>query len=149
MRSPTSPLSPETAAAARISRALLERYAAPDEPLILHIGDDAELLELPSEAVEMLRDILAAIASGERVSVLTEHAELSTFEAAAILNVSRPYLIRLLDEQQIPSHKVGTHRRVRLDDLLEYKERDVRARQAVLDQLIQDGVEQDMGHRCQ
>ncbi len=95
----------------------------------------------------MLRDILAAMASGERVSVLTEHTELSTFEAAAILNVSRPYLIKLLDEQQIPSRKVGTHRRVRPDDLMAYKEQDDRGRQAAMDQLIREAVEHDMGYR--
>lgn len=143
----SSPPSSETSATARNSGSLLDRHASPDKSLILHIGDDADVLELPAEAVKLLRDILAAIASGERVSVLTQHAELSTFEAAAILNVSRPYLIKLLDEQHIPSRKVGSHRRVRLDDLMAYKERDDRARQEVMNQLIQDAIEQDMGYR--
>lgn len=142
-----SPTSSETSTTARASGALLDRHASPDKSLVLHIGDAGELLELPAEAVEMLRDILAAMASGERVSVLAEHTELSTFEAAAILNVSRPYVIKLLDGQQIPSRKVGTHRRVRLDDLMAYKEQDDRVRQAAMDQLIQDAVEQDMGYR--
>ena len=147
MRISTSPVSSEASAAAQMSGALLDQYAAPNEPLILHIGDDAELLELPSEAVKMLRDILAAMASGERVSVLTENPELSTFEAASILNVSRPYVIKLLDEQRIPSRKVGTHRRVRLDDLMAYKAQDDRGRQAAMDQLIREADEQDMGYR--
>lgn len=67
--------------------------------------------------------MVAELKRGNGISLVQLHAELTTAEAAELLNVSQPHLIKILDSENIPYHRVGTHRRVRLSDLLEYKER--------------------------
>ena len=76
-----------------------------------------------------------------------ENAELSTVQAAEVLNVSRPFLIKLLEDGAIPHRKVGKHRRVRMEDVMSYKAAIDTEREAVLDQLAADAQEQDMGYR--
>lgn len=75
----------------------------------------------------------------------SERGELTTVQAADILHVSRPFLIKLLEEGQIPYHKVGKHRRIQVEDVMNYKHSINQQREAVLDQLAADAQEQDMG----
>jgi excisionase family DNA binding protein len=103
-------------------------------------------LELPAGAVALLMDILEAMAAGQGVSLVPENAELTTVQAAAMLNVSRPYLIKLLHENAIPHRKVGKHRRIRMEDVMAYKARIDREREAVLDQLTLEAQQNDMGY---
>lgn len=105
-------------------------------------GDGQELV-VPYGAVELLAKILAHLATGQGVSVVPDQAELTTQQAADLLNVSRPYLIGLLDASEIEFRKVGTHRRVSTRSLLEYKRRDDAGRREAADELIQLG--QDVG----
>ncbi|MCD0453747.1 helix-turn-helix domain-containing protein [Actinocorallia sp. API 0066] len=92
-------------------------------------GDEA--LVLPRDAVTMLAYILTQLAEGRGVTAIPNHAELTTRQAAEVLNVSRPYLIGLLDAGKIPHRLVGRHRRVRFEDLMAYKQRtDTESRQA-------------------
>lgn len=143
------PPSAQDAAIARVSGQLLSRYARQKRPLTLRVHDAEQerSIELPAGAVALLMDILEAMASGRGVAIVPENAELTTVEAAAALNVSRPYLIKLLDEGVIPHRKVGKHRRIRMEDVMAYKARDDREREAVLDQLVGEAQEQGMGYQ--
>ena len=86
------------------------------------------------------------MASGQGITIIPEDAELTTVQAADILHVSRPFLIKLLDEGQIPYRRVGKHRRIRMEDVMNYKWAIDQQREAVLDQLVADAQEQDMGY---
>ncbi|QIA26756.1 helix-turn-helix domain-containing protein [Thermaerobacter sp. PB12/4term] len=89
-------------------------------------------LELPASVFRVLVDVVRAMARGQSVAVLHYDEELTTQQAADLLQVSRPYLVRLLEEGKIPYHMVGTHRRIYLRDVLAYKElRDRRRREAL------------------
>lgn len=87
----------------------------------LRVIDGKETIEVPVAALRMLVNILANMAAGNAVSLMPIHAELTTQEAADFLNVSRPYLVGVLDRGELAHHKVGTHRRVYFRDLQEYK----------------------------
>lgn len=89
-------------------------------------------LELPASVFRVLVDVVRALARGQSVAVLHYDEELTTQQAADLLQVSRPYLVRLLEEGKIPYHMAGTHRRIYLRDVLAYKElRDRRRREAL------------------
>ncbi|WP_440980813.1 excisionase family DNA-binding protein [Shinella sumterensis] len=143
------PPSAQDAAIARVSGQLLSRYARQKRPLTLRVHDTEHErpIELPAGAVELLMDILEAMAAGRGVTIIPENAEFSTVEAARALNISRTYLIKLLDEGEIPHRKVGKHRRIRIEDVMAYRARDDREREAILDQLVSDAQEQEMGYQ--
>ena len=142
------PPSAQEAAIARASGQLLSRYARNNASLKLRVtdGEQAEPIELPAGAVALLMDILEAMAAGQGVTIIPENAELTTVQAADVLNVSRPFLIKLLDEQKIPHRKVGKHRRIRMEDVMAYKASIDAERESVLDHLAADAQEQDMGY---
>jgi excisionase family DNA binding protein len=95
-------------------------------------------IELPDEAVELLRAVLAHMAEGNAVQLVPVHAELTTQQAADLLGVSRPFLVRLLEQGAIPHRKVGAHRRVLASDLLQYKEREDRERRDAARELTEE-----------
>lgn len=103
------------------------------------VGDNA--LVLPREAVSMLAFILAQVAEGRGVQVMPSHAELTTQQAADMLNISRPYLIGLLEAGAIPYRLVGRHRRIRHDDLMKYKRQGSVKRRVAADELSELGQE--------
>lgn len=106
-----------------------------EQPVHLHLGDHLEEVEVPRSALTMLTYVLDSFAQGEEVSVLRSEAEMTTQQAADILNVSRPFLIGLLDSGQISYRTVGTHRRVKSASLLRYMREDDARRQAAADAL--------------
>lgn len=142
------PPTAQDAALARTSGQILARYAKTDKPVKVRIAEDhnEQALELPAGAVSLLMDVLEAMAAGRGVTLIPENAELTTVQAADILNVSRPYLIKLLEENKIPHRKVGKHRRILMEDLMAYKARDDQERQAVLDELAREAQEQGYGY---
>lgn len=107
---------------------------------------DGRDLVLPRQAVALLRDLLAELAQGNAVTVVPTHAELTTQQAADILNVSRPHVVKLLEAGQIPYARVGTHRWIRYQDLLDYKTKRDRESREALDALARQGQALDMGY---
>ena len=89
----------------------------------LRVEIDDKTLEVSREALEALGDVLEVLERGNEVEVVEKEKELTTGEAAEMLNVSRPYLVDLLESGEIPFHKVGSHRRVRLADVQKYREK--------------------------
>jgi len=110
----------------------------------LVVADDPqETLVVPRGAVELLARVLAHMAAGEGVSVVPAHAELTTQQAAELLNVSRPFLIGLLEAGEIEHRKVGKHRRIKAQSLMAYLARDDQERRAAADELTR--LNQEMG----
>lgn len=115
-----------------------------DSVIRLVVADDPqETLVVPRGAVELLARVLAHMAVGQGVSVVPAHAELTTQQAAELLNVSRPFLIGLLDDGKIDYRKVGKHRRIQAQSLLAYMASDDHERREAADELTQ--LNQDMG----
>ncbi|PHM10132.1 helix-turn-helix domain-containing protein [Nostoc sp. 'Peltigera malacea cyanobiont' DB3992] len=107
----------------------------------LKLAANGEEMTIPNSVYRVLRQVVQAMASGKNVSIVTHSPELTTQQAADLLNVSRPYLIKLLEQGELPYILVGTHRRVNFDDLIKYKQqRDIKRRQ-VLDELIAESQE--------
>jgi excisionase family DNA binding protein len=107
---------------------------------------EIESLEIPAEAFKLLAYILTEMGQGNVVTLTPIHAELTTKQAADLLHVSRPFLCKLLDSNKIPHRKVGRHRRVKYVDLMAYKKATDNDRSQVLDELVKQAQELDMGY---
>jgi excisionase family DNA binding protein len=118
---------PTEAETARASEAVaaMGKALTPIGALPLKVSDDgAEIqIELPPSIGQAVLDVLSHIAQGEMVTVVPYGAVLTTQEAADLLNVSRPYLTKLIDAGEIDCYRVGSHRRIKSQDVLAYKER--------------------------
>jgi excisionase family DNA binding protein len=99
------------------------------------VAADGKRLDIPESVCELLRQIVPLMAAGATIGIVPLHQELTTQQAADLLNVSRPFLIKLLDGGAIPYRRLGTHRRVRFDDVMAYKRRRSAERMKALDEL--------------
>ncbi len=118
------------------------QYCTDDVTIRGETGDDDPLV-LPRPTVEMFAAILSSLAKGQGVQLLPVNAEVSTQVAAEMLNVSRPYLIGLLEQGRIAYRLVGRHRRIRYEDLMEYLRADDRERKDAADELAR--LDQELG----
>jgi len=132
-------------ASSRILSALIQKKTK-SVNIYLDTGKHYDSVTLPLSAFKLLISILTQMAEGNAVTLIPVHAELTTQEAADLLNVSRPYFIRLLEEKKIPFRKVGTRRRILFQDLMEYKQKIDAVRRKVLDDLTKEAQELDMGY---
>jgi excisionase family DNA binding protein len=142
---PSLPSEAEAISAKETSRVLAARLRE-DEPLRLCISDDPSpegTLNLPASALRLLVRILEEMARGNAVTLIPVHPELTTQEAADMLNISRPSLIQLLNEGQIESRRVGTYRLVRFEVLMKYKRQADTERRKVLKHLA--AYDQELG----
>ncbi len=117
-----------------------------DFSMTVNVDNRESKIIIPFSAIKLLLQILTQMAEGNAVTIIPIHAELTTQEAANLLNVSRPFLIKLLETKEIRFHKVGTHRRVYFADILSYKAKvDAKSKEA-LNALAKQAQELDMGY---
>jgi excisionase family DNA binding protein len=137
----TLPSEAEAGLAKETSRVLASRLKK-GAPMKLRLDDEA-MVKLPASAAALLVRILEEMARGNAVTIIPVHAELTTQEAADMLNISRPSLIQLLEEGKIDYRRVGTHRRVRFEALMKYKRHLDGERRRALDELA--AYDQELG----
>ena len=105
------------------------------------IGPDGSRIEVPASVHQLLAAVVHELARGNAVTIAPVQAELTTQQAADLLNVSRPFLVNLLESGTIPFHRVGTHRRVSLQDLMAYRHARSQERRTALAEIARDGQE--------
>lgn len=147
-REPVVPTAQDAAIAREASR-MLAPYIDHLENLRFQVGEErkaSQKLSLPASAIRLLLDLLTEMAAGNAVTLIPVHAQLTTQQAADVLNVSRPFLVSLLEEGKIPHVKVGTHRRILFEDLMRYKNSVDRERRKALDELVTQSEALGMGY---
>ena len=143
------PVEREVEAAVKSQRALAAFLSTQFDTQQIQIFDEknqAHQFELPTSALRLLIEILSELAEGNAVKVVPIHAELTTQEAADMLNVSRPHLVKLLEAGALPFHKTGKHRRVRFADLMRFKAEQDRASAQAMEALAKQAQELQLGY---
>jgi excisionase family DNA binding protein len=140
---PTAP-SPEDSSLAKESSRQLSGLDTKN--LRVHVHEVEEDIILPAAAVKLLIELLAQMAEGNAVTLMPIHAELTTQQAADILSVSRPHIVKLLEQGKLPFRKVGTHRRILYQDLRRYKKSVDKQRLSVLEELTAQAQDLGMGY---
>lgn len=143
------PLEKEVEAAVQGQRELASLLSTKFETQRIDIfdkEDNPHTLVLPTSALRLLVDILGELAIGNAVKVVPVHAELTSQEAADLLNVSRPHLVKMLEEGAIPFTKTGRHRRIRFSDLIAFKQRRDEESQEAMEALAQQAQALGMGY---
>lgn len=107
---------------------------------------DKDSVEIPESAFEILLDALQNMANGQVSKLVPLDQQCSTQQAAELLHVSRPYVVRLIEEGMLPHEKVGTHRRLKLKDVLAYRQRMEKTRKQKLSALAKQAQELNMGY---
>jgi excisionase family DNA binding protein len=143
-----APTEADTQLARESSRKLAAHKLGRRASVRIQVLDDhePETVALPASALRLLQHILTEMAQGNAVTLIPIHAELTTQQAADLLNVSRPFLVGLLDSGQIPHRKVGTHRRVLFRDVMAYKQKNDAERLKALEELTAQAQELNMGY---
>ncbi|MFZ0565160.1 MAG: helix-turn-helix domain-containing protein [Chlamydiales bacterium] len=126
--------------------ALLPKSGEKGVEFVVRRGKQEYELVIPAGAIRLLLSILTQMSEGNAVTLIPINKELTTQEAADLLHVSRPFLVRLLESGDISYHKVGTHRRVKLTELLAYKKKMEDENQKIREELTREAQEFDMGY---
>lgn len=148
LKNTVPPSAREKQIASESSQVLDPVVSASHEVQIQLLGEDVSqpVLSLPAPAVRLLNEILKEMARGHAVTLLPGDVLLTTQEAADILNVSRPFLIDLLEKGKIPYQRLGSHRRIVSGDLLAFKSKAEAAREEALRLLTEEAQALDMGY---
>jgi excisionase family DNA binding protein len=128
-----------------LKKAITKKDISP-ENIEITVKDSGETIQVPKKAYLLFIEIIEQMAQGKSVHLLPGDSELTTQQAADILNVSRPYVVKLLEEGKIPFKKTGSHRRVRLADLMNYKKQFDDKRRKHLDNLTRISQELNLGY---
>ncbi len=131
---------------ARESSRLLAAYLGKGETARVRVIDGDRDITLPVSALHMLVDILNNMAQGNAVTMVPVNAELTTQQAADFLNVSRPHLVKLLEDGKLPFRLVGTHRRVPFKELLAYQQIANEKSRKAADELTRQAQELGLGY---
>lgn len=127
------------------SRALA-RKIAPESRVTIQREGNGDAIEIPRTVLNVLMKVLAVMSEGKAFTLISMDEELTTQQAADILNVSRPYLNKILDLGDIAHRKVGRNRRIKFSDLLEYKNLQGCKSKTALQELADEAQELDMGY---
>lgn len=112
----------------------------------ISIQESGEYFTIPRKALEFLSHILSIMAEGKAISLIPSESELSTQQAADMLNVSRPHIVKLLEHGIIPFKKTGSHRRILLEDLMKYADQQSETRKKSLKFLAKQAQELNLGY---
>lgn len=112
----------------------------------ISIHESEEMFIMPRKALEFLSHILSIMSEGKAISIMPSESELSTQQAADMLNVSRPHIVKLLEQGKMPFKKAGSHRRILLEDLLKYAAQQQETRDKNLKFLVEQAQELNMGY---
>lgn len=134
---------------AGVAQRLLVEYLDRSHAQTLRLVDEetgTQAIDVPASALRLFAELLGHMAQGKAITLLPVDYELTTQEAADILHVSRPFLVKLLDDKRLPSRKVGTRRRIQLQDVLAYKREIDEARLRTLEALAAEAQKLHMGY---
>jgi excisionase family DNA binding protein len=142
---PTAEDSKQAKDSSRVLAQALANYSDDDRVRMTIQGSSGtnDELVLPGDIMSLLLNVLTQVSQGNAISLMPMHQEISTQQAADLLSVSRPHLVKLLEQGNIPFRKVGSHRRVKLTDVMDYRGTVDKERNKTLDELSQ--LSQDMG----
>jgi excisionase family DNA binding protein len=145
---PVAPTAEEALMARETSR-LFATLVDRDHELLLRLPNKKRQeteVTIPAAAVRLFMQILEEMARGNAITIIPVNAELTTQQAADVLNVSRPFLVKLIEERKIPCRKVGKHRRILFHDLMRYKRQMESERDEALSELANQAQELGMGY---
>ncbi len=125
---------------------LAEKYEDKLRPVKISFPDEQVDIRVPVSVLSLLQDLFFHMSKGHAVTLVPSDTQVSTQRAADLLNISRPFLIKLLERGEIPFVKVGTHRRIHLSDLNQYRNHMESQRRAALDELATQAQELKMGY---
>jgi excisionase family DNA binding protein len=143
-RPPQMPAEDEVTQARDAGRQLA-RLLPDDNGSLRLVTDDNrhEMIAIPPGALRLFVDVLTQLGQGRAVTLLPQRAELTTQEVADYLNVSRPYVVGLIEQNKLPARKVGTRRRIAFEDLVRFEGQDRAKRRTALDELAR--IDQELG----